>query len=138
MSNPDPIDVHVGSRLRERRKFLNMSQGKIGNNLGLTFQQIQKYEKGANRIGSSRIFKLSKMLNVPVKYFFEDMPENVEQHARNYSLDNPETFDQDRLVRRETLELVLNYYLIKDPKVRKGLFTLIKSIAKVGKKRRGL
>ena len=78
------------------------------------------------------------MLNVPVKYFFEDMPDNVEQHARNHSFDNPETFDQDRLVRRETLELVLNYYLIKDPKVRKGLFTLIKSIAKVGKKRRGL
>ena len=71
MFEPDPIDVHVGSRLKMRRKLLSISQGEIGNNLGLTFQQIQKYEKGANRIGSSRLLKLSKILDVPVEYFFE-------------------------------------------------------------------
>ena len=128
MFNPDPIDVHVGSRLKMRRKLLSMSQGEIGNNLGLTFQQIQKYEKGANRIGSSRLLKLSKILNVPVEYFFEEMPDHAEQHARNFSLENPETFDQDRLVRRETLELVLNYYKIRNPKVRKKIFEFIKGI----------
>ena len=128
MFEPDPIDVHVGSRLKMRRKLLSISQGEIGNNLGLTFQQIQKYEKGANRIGSSRLLKLSKILDVPVEYFFEEMPDHAEQHARNFSLENPETFDQDRLVGLETLELVLNYYKIKNPKVRKKIFEFIKGI----------
>ena len=105
MFEPDPIDVHVGSRLKMRRKLLSMSQGEIGNNLGLTFQQIQKYEKGANRIGSSRLLKLSKILDVPVEYFFEEMPDHVEQHARNFSLENPETLVQDRLARRDTLQV---------------------------------
>ena len=128
MFNPDPIDVHVGSRLKMRRRLLSISQGEIGNNLGLTFQQIQKYEKGANRIGSGRLLKLSKILNVPVEYFFEEMPDHAEQHARNFSFENPETFDQERLVRSETLELILNYYKIKNPKVRKRIFEFIKGI----------
>ena len=133
MSNPDPIDVHVGSQLKMRRRLLSISQGEIGNNLGLTFQQIQKYEKGTNRIASSRLLKLSKILDVPVEYFFEAMPDHVEQHARNFSIENPETFDQVRLVSRETVELILNYYKIKNPKVRKRVFELIKGLALVGK-----
>ena len=128
MFEPDPIDVHVGSRLKMRRKLLSISQGEIGNNLGLTFQQIQKYEKGANRIASSRLLKLSKILDVPVEYFFEEMPDHAEQHARNFSIESPETFDQERLARGETLELVLNYYKIKNPKVRKKIFEFIKGI----------
>ncbi len=133
MSNPDPIDVHVGSQLKMRRRLLSISQGEIGNNLGLTFQQIQKYEKGTNRIASSRLLKLSKILDVPVEYFFEEMPDHVEQHARNFSIENPETFDQVRLVSRETVELILNYYKIKNPKLRKRIFELIKGIALAGK-----
>lgn len=133
MFNPDPIDVHVGSRLKMRRKLLSISQGEIGNNLGLTFQQIQKYERGANRIASSRLLKLSKILDVPVVYFFEEMPDHVEQHARNFSFENPETFDQNQLARRETLELVLNYYKIENTKARKKIFEFIKGIALVGK-----
>ena len=70
---PNPIDVHVGSRVRLRRTLLGMSQEKLGEAIGLTFQQVQKYERGANRIGSSRLFDLARVLDVPVSYFFEDM-----------------------------------------------------------------
>jgi transcriptional regulator with XRE-family HTH domain len=70
---PNPIDVHVGSRVRLRRTLLGMSQEKLGEAIGLTFQQVQKYERGANRIGSSRLFDLARVLDVPVAYFFEEM-----------------------------------------------------------------
>lgn len=72
----DPIDIHVGQRVRVRRMLLGMSQEKLGNYLGLTFQQIQKYESGANRIGSSRLYKLSIMLDVHISYFFQEIYEN--------------------------------------------------------------
>ena len=74
---PSPVDVHVGARVRMRRAFLGMSQTKLGDAIGLTFQQVQKYERGANRIGSSRLFDLSRVLDVPVEFFFEDMPRAV-------------------------------------------------------------
>ena len=70
----NPIDVHVGSRVRLRRMLLGMSQEKLGEHLGLTFQQIQKYEKGINRIGASRLFDLSNVLGVPVQFFYEELP----------------------------------------------------------------
>ena len=73
-SKPDPVDVHVGGRLRDRRTLLGLSQGEIGARLGLSFQQIQKYERGTSRIGASRLYRLSKVLGVPVDFFFEDMP----------------------------------------------------------------
>lgn len=133
MSKPDPIDVHVGSRVRLRRTFLGLSQSQIGKALGLTFQQIQKYERGANRIGSSRLFKLSKFLDVPVTYFFDDMPDQLERHARSFSDGNPEMFDQDLISSKETLGLVRNYYKIRNTKLRKKIFELIKGIAQVGK-----
>jgi len=133
MSEPDPIDVHVGSRVRKRRTFLGKSQTNIGEALGLTFQQIQKYERGANRISSSRLFKLSKLLTVPVVYFFEEMPNQLKEDARNFKGEKPEPFDQDRLATDETLGLVRNYYKIKNPKVRKRIFEFIKSVAQVGK-----
>ncbi|MCH7806477.1 MAG: helix-turn-helix transcriptional regulator [Proteobacteria bacterium] len=133
MSTPDPIDIHVGSRVRMRRTLLGMSQEKLGNALGLTFQQIQKYERGANRIGSSRLYKLSHILDVPVGYFFEDMQEETVRRARGLSDTNPETFEQDQLAKRETLELVRAYYKISDPKVRKKTFELVKAVAQSGK-----
>ncbi len=71
---PNPIDKHVGSRVRMRRMMLGMSQEKLGNNLGLTFQQVQKYEKGTNRIGASRLQQISQILQVPVSFFFEGAP----------------------------------------------------------------
>lgn len=133
MSTPDPIDIHVGSRVRMRRTLLGMSQEKLGNALGLTFQQIQKYERGANRIGSSRLYKLSHILDVPVGYFFEDMQEETVKRARGLSDTGPEAFEQDKLAKRETLELVRAYYKITDPKVRKKTFELVKAVAQSGK-----
>ena len=72
---PNPVDVHVGSRMRLRRTMLGLSQEKLGEAIGLTFQQVQKYERGANRIGASRLFDLARVLDVPVSFFFDDMPD---------------------------------------------------------------
>ena len=134
MSKPDPIDVHVGSRVRMRRTLLGMSQEKLGNALGLTFQQIQKYERGANRIGSSRLFKLSRILDVPVSFFFEDMPDQKGRRTTGLSDSSPASFEADQLSKRETLELVRAYYKITDPKIRKKTFELVKAIAHTGRK----
>ena len=76
-SRPSPIDVHVGTRIRLRRTLLGMSQERLGEALGLTFQQVQKYERGVNRVGASRLFDLSRVLDVPISFFFDDMPENL-------------------------------------------------------------
>ncbi len=133
MSNPDPIDIHVGSRVRMRRTLLGMSQEKLGNALGLTFQQIQKYERGANRIGSSRLFKLSNILDVPVNFFFDDMPDASGKRSKGFAEGGPKHFEAEKLTKRETLELVRAYYRITDPKVRKRAFELVKAIARSGK-----
>src|SRR6202161_4131792 len=82
---PSPIDVHVGSRVRLRRTLLGMSQERLGEALGLTFQQVQKYERGVNRVGASRLFDLSRVLDVPISFFFDDMPE---QTANAYGTQN--------------------------------------------------
>ena len=104
-----------------------MSQEKLGKALGLTFQQIQKYERGANRIGSSRLFQLSQILDVPVSFFFDDMPDEVA--AGQGSKDKEaQTFEVDQMSRRETLELVRAYYKISDPSVRKKAFELVKAL----------
>jgi transcriptional regulator with XRE-family HTH domain len=133
MSTPDPIDVHVGSQVRMRRKLVGMSQEKLGKALGLTFQQIQKYEKGANRIGSSRLYKLSNIFNVPVAYFFDNIPEHTVKQSRDLKNLGPQVFDQAKLTKNETLELVRAYYKITNPKVRKRIFELIKAFAQAGK-----
>ena len=126
-SNPDPIDVHVGHRVRLRRTLLGMSQVKLGGALDLTFQQIQKYEKGANRIGSSRLYKLSLVLDVPVSYFFDEMP-NSGKKISGFGEDETAEFENDQILKRETLELVRGYYRIIDPAVRKRMFDLVKAV----------
>lgn len=130
---PSPIDVHVGSRVRLRRTLLGMSQEKLGEALGLTFQQIQKYERGVNRIGASRLFDLARVLDVPIGFFFDDMPDSMGSGLtaprRTIGLsDAQDGFEDDTLHRRETLELVRAYYRITDPSVRKRVFELIKSL----------
>ena len=125
---PNPIDVHVGSRVRLRRMMLGMSQEKLGAALGLTFQQVQKYERGTNRIGSSRLYQLSRILDVPVSFFFDDMPGEVAQKHAGMSEDQQTSFDQEDLSKRETLELVRAYYRIQQPSVRKRVFELVKSL----------
>ena len=128
---PSPVDVHVGARLRQRRTLSGMSQTTLGNAIDLTFQQVQKYERGANRIGSSRLFDLSRVLDVPIEYFFGDMPAAVAacspaqdggmaEEAANYEL--------DPMAKRETLELVRAYYKIRDPHIRKRLFEMTKAL----------
>ncbi|WP_334128502.1 helix-turn-helix domain-containing protein [Sneathiella sp.] len=123
-----PVDVHVGSRLRMRRTLLGLSQQKLGEKLNLTFQQIQKYERGANRIGASRLFELSRILDVKPAYFFEEMPESGA--AAGAGLAEPaEDFKHDFLGKRETLELVRAYYKIDNLEVRKRVFDVIKALA---------
>ncbi len=129
---PNPVDIHVGSRVRLRRTLLGLSQEKLGAALGLTFQQVQKYERGANRIGASRLFHLSRILDVPVSYFFEELSaESALGGARAPGLaEDKDSYEPDPLAKRETLELVRAYYKITDPKVRRKVFDLIKSMAK--------
>jgi transcriptional regulator with XRE-family HTH domain len=131
---PSPIDVHVGSRVRLRRTLMGMSQEKLGEALGLTFQQVQKYERGANRIGASRLFDLARVLDVPIGFFFDDMPDEMGGpgmlRARMSGFaERQEGFEDDTLHKRETLELVRAYYRINEPAVRKRVFDLIKSLA---------
>ena len=130
---PHPVDVQVGARLRLRRTLLGMSQEKLGEAIGLTFQQVQKYERGANRIGSSRLFDLARVLDVPVSYFFEDMSADTAARtpSRIKGLGEVRTapIEPDPMVKRETLELVRAYYRIGDASIRKRLFELTKSLA---------
>lgn len=130
---PNPIDIHVGGRVRLRRTLLGMSQEKLGEAVNLTFQQIQKYERGANRIGASRMYELSRVLDVPVSFFFDDLPDDIKTQegvrARALQDQGQAAYEADPLARRETLELVRAYYKILDPKVRKRLFELTKSLA---------
>ena len=134
-TRPSPIDVHVGSRIRLRRTLLGMSQERLGEALGLTFQQVQKYERGVNRVGASRLFDLSRVLDVSISFFFDDMPDSLannfgaQQGRRVAGFAEPgDAFSDDSLTRRETLELVRAYYRITDPAVRKRVFELIKSM----------
>ena len=132
---PHPTDVHVGNRVRIRRTMLGMSQEKLGEAINLTFQQVQKYESGMNRIGASRLYELSKVLDVPVSFFFDDMPPEVsgERSSRPVGMSKAQgaAYEADKLAKRETLELVRAYYRIKSDRVRKRLFELVKAAAKV-------
>ena len=129
-----PVDVHVGSRIRLRRTLLGMSQERLGEALGLTFQQVQKYERGANRVSASRLFDLARVLDVPISFFYDDMPEEIGGTGLNARVpggfaDAQDAFGHDEtLHRRETLELVRAYYRITDPALRRRIFDLIKTM----------
>ncbi|HIJ38364.1 MAG TPA: helix-turn-helix transcriptional regulator [Rhodospirillaceae bacterium] len=134
---PNPVDVHVGGRVRLRRTLLGMSQEKLGEAIGLTFQQVQKYERGANRIGASRLFDLSLVLDVPVSFFFDDISEGTSKQSprmmvAGFAEEPLPMLDGDPLTKRETLELVRAYYRITDPQVRKRVFELAKALANAG------
>ena len=130
---PNPVDIHVGGRVRLRRTLLGMSQEKLGEAIGLTFQQVQKYERGANRIGSSRLYDLSRVLDVPVSFFFEEMPAGVAANSpaqrRSGMAEEPAAYERDPMAKRETLELVRAYYRITDASVRKKVADLVKTMA---------
>ncbi len=126
-----PVDVHVGARLRVRRTLLGMNQTNIGDALGVAFQQVQKYERGSNRISASRLFALTRVLDVPIEYFFDDMPAAVEACSPGQGggkAKKPPSYEPNPMAKRETLEFVRAYYRIPDSKVRKCLFHLTKAI----------
>lgn len=126
-----PIDVHVGKRLQQRRALLGMSQTVLGKALGITFQQIQKYERGANRLGASKLYELARVLRVPVSFFFEKLssPESqIPTRRRGRTLRHKApTRDDDPWTKRETLELVRGYFKIRNEDVRRQIVLLIKS-----------
>ncbi len=128
---PNPVDVHVGARLRMRRSLLGMSQSTLGEAIGLTFQQVQKYEKGTNRISSSRLYDLARTLDVPVESFFDDMPTAVAASSPAQGGDEakePPSYEPDPMATRETLELVRAYYKIEDVNVRNRLRELANAL----------
>lgn len=127
---PDPIDVHVGSRVRLRRMLIGMTQVKLGQHVGLTFQQIQKYEKGTNRIGASRLHDLSLVLDVPVQYFFDEAPLESRELAMPGIVEQ-ESVDRisDFLGSREGLELNRAFVKIRDTEVRRTLVDLVRAFA---------
>ena len=127
---PNPIDVQVGARVRLRRNMLGLSQEKLGEALGLTFQQVQKYERGANRIGASRLHELSRVLDVPVAFFFDDMdPVRAPAIPGGFAEPPAEAFEADPLRKRETMELVEAFFTIEDAAVRRRLSDLAKALA---------
>ena len=150
-----PVDIHVGGRIRLRRTLLGMSQERLGESLGLTFQQVQKYERGANRVSASRLYDLGRVLSVPIQFFYDDMTPEVanapgpQWRDRVFGFADAQdalaplpashgspaqglTMDADeKLYRRETMELVRAYYRINDPNVRKRVFELIKSMSPI-------
>lgn len=129
---PNPIDVHVGSRIRLRRNMLGLSQEKLGESLGITFQQIQKYEKGTNRVGASRLQAISAILTVPVSFFFEDAPGSSPTTQAGFAEDNEATYVVDFLNSNEGVQLTRAFTKITDPKVRRKIIDLVKSLAADG------
>lgn len=127
----NPVDKHVGERVRMRRMLLGMSQERLGENLGLTFQQVQKYEKGVNRIGASRLFDLAHVLGVPIQFFYENMPASVSGLVAAPGMAEPgsDTYVADFLSSRDSIELNKAFARITDPRVRRSIVDMVKSVA---------
>lgn len=125
---PNPIDKHVGSRVRMRRMMLSMSQEKLGDALGLTFQQVQKYEKGTNRIGASRLQQIAHILQVPVSFFFEGAPHTPGDHAGMSEAPSP-AYVSDFLATSDGLSLTKSFMKIKNGKLRRRIVDLVEQIA---------
>ena len=118
-----PVDLHVGARLRERRILLGVSQTSFGKAAGISFQQVQKYERGDNRISSSRLFEFAKILDVPVSHFFEGMAPGAATGGRRKAA---------YTVSRETIELVRAYYKIRNERVRQNILVMVQALARKG------
>jgi len=125
---PNPIDKHVGSRVRMRRMMLSMSQEKLGGALGLTFQQVQKYEKGTNRIGASRLQQISQILQVPVAFFFEGAP-NDQVPSDGFAEAPSPSYVSDFLATSDGLALTKAFMEIKEPRLRRRIVDLVEEIA---------
>src|SRR3712207_2672757 len=124
---PNPIDQHVGSRVRMRRMLIGMSQEKLGEALGLTFQQVQKYEKGTNRIGASRLHRIASVLGVPIEFFYEGAP-HASSTTQGFADAASSNYVSDFLSSGEGVQLVKAFLAIKDPGVRRKIVELIKAL----------
>ena len=124
---PNPIDVHVGSRVRLRRQLLKMSQEKLGEELGVTFQQVQKYERGANRVGASRLYRLSRVLDVPVQYFFEGLGEKSAATGMAEGDQTPIVYDF--IQSSDGVALAESFSRIRDVRVRRRILELVRTLA---------
>ena len=125
--SPNPIDKHVGSRVRMRRMMVNMSQEKLGEKLGITFQQIQKYEKGTNRIGASRLQQIANVLGVPVGFFFEGAPV-PDGSAKGFSEAASPAYVSDLLATSDGLALTKAFMKVTDSKVRRRIVDLVEAM----------
>src|SRR5262249_46262660 len=125
---PNPIDKHVGSRVRMRRMMLGMSQEKLGDALALTFQQVQKYEKGTNRIGASRLHQISQILQVPVAFFFEGVPNALAPHGSSGSALSMAQID-DFISDSDGLKLIRAFMRIDNAALRRRIVMLVQEIA---------
>ena len=129
--NPRPVDVYVGVRVRQRRTLLGMTQTNLGDALGLTFQQVQKYERGTNRIGAGRLYDLARVLDVSVEYFFDELSPDAGANSPAKGRGEAKTlpsYEPDPMLRRETLELVRSYYKIENADVRKRVYEMAKAL----------
>ncbi|MCK9993949.1 MAG: hypothetical protein Dbin4_02469 [Alphaproteobacteria bacterium] len=126
---PDPIDAHVGSRVRLRRMLIGMSQEKLGDALNLTFQQVQKYEKGANRIGAGRLYRIAQLLGVSVQFFFDDAPSDTGQSGMGFAQPDPAPMMMEFVNSPEGIHLNRYFATIEDPMVRKRVVDLVKALA---------
>ena len=132
-SIPNPIDIHVGKRVKLRRNILHITQQQLGEMLGLTFQQIQKYEKGGNRIGASRLWDISKVLGVPVGFFYEEIDDETDAQSPRPKNDDEEYLKEltnDPMQREETLKLVRAYYKIHNRTLAKNILNVIETASK--------
>jgi len=126
-SKPNPVDVHVGQRLRQRRTFLGMTQEQLGNALGITFQQVQKYERGTNRVGASRLYDISRVLDVPPQYFFDEMPKDRDG---GMSESGQSPYSGDGVMDREIMDLVRAFRQVSNPLVRQRVTELVRTISR--------
>jgi transcriptional regulator with XRE-family HTH domain len=124
---PNPIDIHVGKRIRDRRKEVRVSQEKLADQLGLTFQQVQKYEKGANRVSASKLYEIARALHASIEYFFRGLADPSAQSSASQTDRDP--FIHDFITTAEGRELANEFPKINDPKIRKRVLDLIKSLA---------
>ncbi len=125
---PHPVDIHVGKRLRLRRSVLGMSQESLGKAIGVTFQQIQKYERGINRIGSSRLYDFAHVLRIPVSFFFEEFEAAPAAESAGFAEANNSFYEIEQLSNKESLTLIRAYYKIANPAVRRKVLGLVKSL----------
>ena len=129
VKKPNPIDVHVGGRIRMRRNMLGMSQERLGESLGITFQQVQKYEKGTNRVGASRLQDIASILNTPVSFFFEDAPNKDPSSQPVRAEEGPNAFALEFCTSTEGLMLNRAFVKISNPKVRRRIIDLVRTLA---------